>query len=112
MKWFKKLLGQDEVVERTAREAYFEEQEAIDTPWANFEVTGFDENGIRVEFNWNDAFIAKIRSLGFEAETEEDCVQLFFYASQMRPAQLASGDEPVQSEAHPTLSGQQNVIRT
>ena len=107
--WGKKLLSRED--KPTARQVYFEEQEAVDTPWATFEITGFDENGIKVEFNWNAAFIAKIRELGFDAETEEDCVQLFFYTSQMRPAMLA-GDDPVQSTEHPTLSGQQNVIRS
>ncbi len=62
-------------------------------PWASFEVAGFDENGqIKVEFDWNAAFIKKINALGFQAETEEDTVQLFFYASSMRPTEL-SGNE-------------------
>ena len=62
-------------------------------PWASFEVTGFDEHGqIKVEFDWNKAFIDKVRTLGFQAETEEDTVQLFFYASSMRPTQLNAAD--------------------
>lgn len=104
--WLKKLFNK-----KSKRDLYFDEQEALETPWATFEVTGFDENGIRVEFNWNSAFVSKIRSLGFEAETEEDCVQLFFYTSQMRPAGL-SGDDPVQSTSHPMLSERQNIIVT
>lgn len=83
------------------------------TPWATFEVAGFEEDGrIKVQFNWNRAFIDKARQLGFQAETEDDVVQLFFYASTMRPTELSGGDEPVQSEAHPTLSGMQNTIIT
>jgi hypothetical protein len=72
-------------------------------PWASFEVTGFDDSGkIKVEFDWNDAFIKKINMLGFQAETEEDTVQLFFYASSMRPTELSSAEPVVttQSEWH------------
>jgi hypothetical protein len=95
------------------REAYIAEQELIDTPWATFEVRGFEDDGrIKVEFNWNSEFIRKIKDLGFQAETEEDSVQLFFYASQMKPTELSVGDDPVQSEEHPQLSSQQNVLRT
>jgi hypothetical protein len=112
--WLKRLFGGKAApVKVTEREAYIAEQEQIDTPWATFEVRGFEEDGrIKVEFNWNSAFIQKIKDLGFQAETEEDSVQLFFYASQMKPTELSSGDDPVQSNEHPQLSSQQNVLRT
>ena len=98
---------------KSARDAYVAEQEATDEPWANFEVAGFETDGrIKVMFHWNTAFIDKIKDLGFQAETEEDSVQLFFYASQLRPTELSGGDNPVQSTEHPQLSGQQNVLRT
>lgn len=98
---------------KTERESYINEQEAIEEPWAVFEVMGFEADGrIKVSFNWNQAFITKIYSLGFQAETEEDSVQLFFYASQMKPTELASGDSGVGTDAHPQLSGQQNMLRT
>lgn len=94
------------------RAQYITAQEASDEPWASFDVIGFEENGrIKVRFHWNDAFIVKLNELGFQAETEEESVQLFFYASQMRPTSLG-GDDPVQSDEHPQLSGQQNLIRT
>lgn len=106
--WFKKLFGK-----KTEREAYIAEQENINEPWATFEIRGFSQNGqIKVEFNWNKAFIAKLHELGFQAETEEDSVQLFFYASQMRPTALSGGDDPVQPMEHPQLSDQQNILRT
>lgn len=95
------------------RAAYITEQELVDAPWATFEVRGFENDGrIKVEFNWNAAFIRRIKDFGFQAETEEDSVQLFFYTSQMRPTQLSGGDDPVQSSEHPQLSSQQNVLRT
>lgn len=107
--WIKKLFGS----KKTERDAYISEQEAIETPWAVFEIMGFAEDGrIKVSFNWNPAFITKIHALGFQAETEEDSVQLFFYASQMKPTELAGGDDGVGTTAHPQLSGQQNQFRT
>jgi hypothetical protein len=89
-------------------------REASDTPWASFEVFGFEADGrIAINFNWNQAFIQKVRSMGFEGETEEDTVQLFFYTSSMRPTSMASDpeDEAVQSLAHPSLSSIENEIK-
>lgn len=106
-KFFKKFSS------KTDRQSYLDEQEALETPWATFEIGGFEDDGrIKVMFNWNAAFIKKINALGFQAETEEDSVQLFFYASQLRPTHLTEGDDPVRSDNHPTLSSQQNVMRT
>lgn len=80
------------------------------SPWAMLEVEKFEDDGrIKMSFDYNDAFVAKIKSMGFEAETDEDCVQLFFVASALRPATV-SGDDPVQPASHPTLSEQQNVL--
>lgn len=95
------------------RHKFIEDQQALSTPWAMFEVVGFADDGqIKVEFNWNKAFIKKLDELGFTAETEEDTVQLFFYASQMQPTSLeaAGGDESVQSEDLPQLSERVNRV--
>lgn len=108
----KQLLGLGKTP-KSDRESYITEQENLGTPWATFEVGGFEDDGrVKVMFNWNRAFIDKIQELGFHAETEEDSVQLFFYTAQLRPTQLAAGDDPVQSDEHPELSPQQNIIRT
>lgn len=112
---WKKLFGKTEApaAKIADRELFIEEQKKLETPWAVFEITGFETDGrIKVEFNWNDAFIAKINELGFQAETAEDSVQLFYYTSQARPENLSVGDDPVQSAEHPALSSQQNVLRT
>ncbi len=75
------------------------------------EVESFEADGrIKMSFDYNDAFVAKIKAMGFEAETDEDCVQLFFVASALRPAELTNGDDTVQSTAHPNLSSQQNML--
>ena len=100
---------------RDYRAAYLKQQTEIDTPWSTFEVVGFDELGqIKVEFNWNEAFIDELDRLGFTAETPEDTVQLFFYASQMKPMDLAGntddGDQTVQSSQHPGLSPNTNRL--
>lgn len=97
--------------EDEARRKFVETKEVSETPWASFEVAGFEDDGqVKIEFNWNKAFIQKIEELGFQAETEEDSVQLFFYTSQMRPTALV-GDDPVQPDGMPTLSAQQNLVR-
>jgi hypothetical protein len=82
-------------------------------PWASFEVNGFEPDGrIKVNFNWNDEFIKKIHAMGFQAETEDDSVQLFFYASSMRPTALDSVDidEAVSAE-HPNLASDTNILK-
>lgn len=64
--------------------------DGIDEPRASFTVTDFADDRIRVEFDWNRAFINKVHELGFVGETEEDTVQMFFYASSMRPTGIPS----------------------
>lgn len=83
-------------------------------PWASFEVTGFEDDGrIKVQTNWNDAFIQQIHALGFKAETEEDSVQLFFYTAQARPTEFDGGEEdPAVSEGHPNLQSDTHSLRT
>lgn len=116
MNWLKGLFGSKAKASPEVfaeRHAYIAEQEALSTPWAMFEVVGFESDGqIRVEFNWNKPFIKKLDELGFTAETEEDTVQLFFYASQMKPTHLAvaGGDESVQSDDLPQLSDRVNRV--
>lgn len=110
-KWFSRPVPEPEVF--AERHKFIEEQQALSTPWAMFEIVGFAPDGqIKVEFNWNDAFIEKLDELGFTAETQEDTVQLFFYASQMKPTHLmvAGGDETVQSEDLPQLSDNTNRV--
>jgi hypothetical protein len=84
-----------------------------ETPRASFTINGFEDAGrIKVEFNWNDAFIKKVQSLGFQAETDEDVVQLFFYTAMMRPTELTEGEGAVASDSHPQLSSQHNTLIT
>ena len=102
------------LIENWARKVVDRANERLTTPRATFEINGFEPDGrVSVKFDWNQAFIAKIKQLGFDAETDEDRVQLFFFASTMRPTQLANdpSDDAVQSTAHPQLSHIENEIR-
>lgn len=84
------------------------------TPWASFEVHGFEDDGrIKVVCNWNKAFITKIHALGFQAETEEESVQLFFYTAQARPTELDGMDtDAAVSANHPNLQSDTHTLRT
>lgn len=74
------------------------------------EIEKFEEDGrIKMSFDYNNAFVAKVKALGFEAETDEDTVQLFFLTSALRPMSLVE-DNSVQSGAHPQLSASQNTL--
>lgn len=97
--------------ENTAREQFVAEQEKSKEPWALFEIVGFEPDGrVKVQFNWNSAFIAKLKTIGFDAETEDDAVQLFFYTSQMRPTELSGVDVDTAVEDLPHISGA-NLVR-
>ena len=93
------------------RETFIAAQETVGSPWAMFEVVGFEDDGrIKVEFNWNPSFITRLNEMGFTAETPEDTVQLFFYTAQMKPTSLDGGDSTVRSDDLPTLSQNANRI--
>lgn len=116
--WFKRLFGGAKPPSEaeqllSARDNFMALQESTETPWAMFEIADFKDDGqIKVEFNWNQAFIKRINALGFQAETEEDSVQLFFYTSQMKPTSLSGGDDAVQADGTPNLSSPANRMVT
>lgn len=81
------------------------------TPWAVLEIQDIEGSGrVKIGFDYNKAFIERVKKMGFHAETEEETVQLFFMASALRPITLGGGDEAVQPEAHPQLSVNQNTL--
>lgn len=90
---------------------YFREKSG--KPWASFEVGAFEEDGrVAITHKWNSHFIREIHSLGFQAETEDDSVQLFFYTAQARPMSFDGEDDPAVSMDHPNLSSETNTLRT
>ena len=100
------------MVSKFVRWLFERQQRKATTPWAVFEVMDFETDGrVKINFNYNEAFINHIKKMGFEAETDEDTVQLFFYTSSMRPDALRGSDETVQPDAHPQLSMPQNTLR-
>jgi len=102
------------VVKKLLQKALNWRHNASTDPWASFEIMGFEPDGrIKVSTNWNDAFIKKIHALGFQAETPEESVQLFFYTAQARPTEMDSVDpgEAI-SSGHPNLSADTNMLRT
>lgn len=110
MNWFKRLFA-SKPPEAVTRDQYVAVQEESDSPWAMFEIDGFEDTGrIKVKFSWNQSFIDELDKLGFTAESQEDTVQLFFYTAQMKPMQLLAGDETVQSDDLPNLSPNANRI--
>jgi hypothetical protein len=116
VKWLSKLFKGKAPENIDYSELAAAQHEASSVPWASFEIADFESGErIKVKFNWNPAFINRIKELGFQAETDEDTVQLFFYTASMRPTQLAGTGDPeddaVQSTSHPLLSNIQNEIR-
>lgn len=82
---------EEDVQKQEERYKFIDDQQALSTPWAMFEIVGFESDGqIKVEFNWNQAFITHIKSLGFQGESDEDSVQLFFFTCQMRPTSISN----------------------
>lgn len=121
MSWFKRLFTKRTTsvfggssATAVTRDSYVKAQEGSSEPWASFEVGGFepDSGRVKVQFAWNQAFIDELTKLGFVAETQEDTVQMFFYAAQMKPTTLADvgGDETVQPTDLPNLSPNTNRI--
>ena len=97
----------------TVRDNFISAQQNETTPWAMFEIIGFDEqkgDQIKVEFNWNEAFIKHLEKLGFVAETPEDSVQLFFYTAQMRPTEI-EGDQTIPPDDLPALGAFNQVVK-
>ncbi len=100
------------MVKNWIRKLFLRQQEKQATPWAMFEVAEFVDGQAKVNFSWNEAFLKQIQEHGFHAETAEESVQLFFYASKMIPQEMIGGDEPVQPMDLPHLSGRANSLRT
>lgn len=81
-------------------------------PWASFETAGPTPDG-RVEFtmSWNDAFIDVLKRAGYEGQTEEEMVQLFYLSTQMIPENFLDELDVINPEATPKLTSEANILR-
>jgi uncharacterized coiled-coil DUF342 family protein len=70
------------------RSQYDAVMEETTSPWAIFEVLGFEEQGVKINFNWNRSFISEINKLGFTGEDDEETVQQFFAVMKMLPSSM------------------------
>jgi len=64
-----------------------------DEPWADFTTTLADDGRVKVEMDWNKAFIQHLKQQGMTANSEEDMVSIYF-SSLVREA----GDELTEEE--------------
>ena len=88
VKFLKRLFGSKDADFESVRQQMITLAEAQKDPWACFEVVSIEDGRVKVKFNWNDMFLTEIKKMGFEGETPEDIVQLFFYTSKMLPEEL------------------------
>ena len=70
------------------REWYDRLQTESETPWAIFEIQGFDENGMKVGFNWNPAFVETVTGFGFTGESDAEIVENFFTMMKALPSSV------------------------
>lgn len=98
------------MVRSLIRKLFSRVHQKIAEPWACLEVMDFEADGrVKMQFDFNPAFVKKINELGFQAETPEDSVQLFFLASALRPLGM-EGNDMVQPDEAPNLSSPQNIL--
>jgi hypothetical protein len=81
-------------------------------PWACFETCGPSDDGI-LEFSisWNNAFIRKLKEMGYTGGNDEEIVQLFFLSTRVLPENLI-GDDSVNPESMPQLSSEASRFRS
>lgn len=61
--------------ERKARQAYIEKMKLSPEPWVEILGDGLTNNGLRVELEWNDAFVEYLRKEGITGTDDDQIVQ-------------------------------------
>lgn len=79
------LLTERSKTAKEVRARYDQLMDLDSAPWSIFEVLGFDDQGVKVNFNWNRQFIIEINKMGFVGDTDEECVEKFFALMKMLP---------------------------
>lgn len=87
------LHGQLNMSMEDVRKKYDALMENSTEPWAIFEVMGFDEKGVKINFNWNPKFVSEIHKMGFVEEDDQESVQQFFALMKMLPASYLDDPE-------------------
>ncbi len=87
-------------------------QQRSKEPFGAYFTTGIHGGQAPIQFIWNKAFVDNLRTYGYDCETEEETVELFYIATLPTPQQYADADEAVNSEDHPRLSNDGNYFRT
>jgi hypothetical protein len=81
-------------------------------PWVEIVSDGIEDGQVKLEFEWNDAFIKEIRDHGFVGHTEEECIQQWLEALTRQTTQEIEEevvDHP-SPENHPSLSSGHRLI--
>lgn len=80
-------------------------------PWACFETTGIDSEGLGIAMSWNKTFIEKLHAQGIQGSTDHETMQLFFLFMSSRIAEgLSDGDETINPAATPNLTNEANTL--
>lgn len=82
-------------------------------PWARFSTNGIlEDNQVKFEMSYNKAFIKNIEQKGFTGTNEEETVHNFLFGTLMIPKSIMDEyEDVVNSEAHPQLSAEANVLK-
>lgn len=88
-------------------------QQGAKEPFGGYFTTGIQLDGqAPIQFIWNSAFIENLRQYGYVCETEAETVELFYVATRPTSMLNEESNESINSEEHPMLSTDGNIIRT
>ena len=62
-------------VQQTAHQKYLEQMYASNEPWVELQSWADTPQGVKVELEWNDAFIAYLKAQGIEGTDDDQTVQ-------------------------------------
>jgi hypothetical protein len=80
-------------------------------PFGCYFTSGIQNGQAPIQFVWNKAFVENLRAFGYDCETEEETVELFYIATRPTPQQYDDPEEVVNSEDHPLLSNDTHSLR-
>jgi hypothetical protein len=89
-------------------------QQKSKEPFGGYFTTGIQPNGqAPIQFIWNSAFIENLERYGYQCDTEEETIELFYVATRPTNSLIKELEtQPaINSVEHPTLSDPSNIIR-